>query len=266
MKLNAAVRGPSDAPPMVFVHGFGCGQEMWRHVAPEFEDDHRVVVFDLPGSGNADESAYDSVRHDSLDGYRDDVVALLDELALGPVTLVGHSVASMISVLAQRARPELVDRLVLVAPSARYLDDGDYVGGFREADIEDLLQLMSRNHLGWQDPLSSLVAGADQTEVKDELERSFCRTRPEVAEQFASVTFRGDNRADLAHVTAPTLVLQSEVDSVAPMSAGRFVEAQIPDSTLEVIPTHGHCPQLTAPGETVAAMRRFLTAAAASAP
>ncbi len=258
--LNVAVRGPAAAPPLVFVHGFGCGQEMWRHVAPAFEDDHRVVLFDLPGSGNADESAYDTVRHDSLEGYRDDVVALLDELAPGSVTLVGHSVAAMISVLVQRARPDLVDRLVLVAPSARYLDDGDYVGGFQESDIEDLLQLMSRNHLGWQDPLSSMVAGPEQTEVKDELERSFCRTRPEVAEQFASVTFRGDNRADLRHVTAPTLVLQSQVDAVAPMSAGQFVDSEIPDSTFEVIDTRGHCPQLTAPDETIAAIRGFLVA------
>ena len=256
--LNVTIRGSDDAPPLVFVHGFGCGQEMWRHVAPSFEADHRVVLFDMPGSGNADGSTYDAVRHGSLDGYRDDVVALLDELDLRSVTLAGHSVAAMISVLVHRARPDLVARLVLVAPSARYINDGDYVGGFTEADIDDLLQLMSRNHLGWQDPLSSLVAGSGQTEVKDELERSFCRTRADVAEQFAKVTFRADNRADLHHVTVPTLVLQSQVDAVAPMSAGRFVAAEISDSAFEVVDTHGHCPQLTAPDDTIAAVRRFL--------
>lgn len=258
--LNATVRGPSEADAVVFVHGFGCGQEMWRHVAPVLEKDHRVVLFDLPGSGNAEPTAYDAARHASLEGYRDDVVALLDELALGPAVLVGHSVSAMISVLVQTARPDLVSRLVLVAPSARYLDDGDYVGGFQDRDVEDLLQLMSRNHLGWQDPLASLVAGADEDDVKDELERSFCRTRPEVAEQFAAVTFRGDNRCDLPLVGAPTLVLQSRVDAVAPMSAGRFVADAIPGSEFEVLDTHGHCPQLSAPAPTADAIRRFVLA------
>lgn len=256
--LNATSRGRTDAQAIVFVHGFGCGQEMWRQVAGAFEPDHRVVLFDLPGSGNADPSAYDAERHGSLAGYRDDVIGLLDELDLRSVVLVGHSVAAMIGVLVERARPDLVDRLVLVAPSARYLDDGAYVGGFQEADIDDLLEMMGRNHLGWQDPLSALVAGPGAAEVKDELERSFCRTRPEVAQQFASVTFRGDNRADLRHVSSPTLVVQSLDDAVAPVSAGRFVAAEIPGAVLEIVDTRGHCPQLSAPEETTASIRRFL--------
>ncbi|GAA5152564.1 alpha/beta hydrolase [Nocardioides marinquilinus] len=258
--LNAAVRGRVDGEVLVLLHGFGCGQEMWRLVAPALERDHRVVTFDLPGSGAADPAAYDAVRHGSLEGYRDDVVALLDELDLTGATLVGHSVSSMIAVLVQAARPDLVSRLVLVAPSARYLDDDGYVGGFAEADIADLLALMGRNHLGWQDPLARLVAGTDG-DVKHELEQSFCRTRPEVAEQFAAVTFRGDNRDDLAAVTVPTLVLQARDDVVAPMSAGRFVADTIPGATFEVIDTRGHCPHLTAPDETTRSIQRFLTTA-----
>ncbi len=262
-RLNATVTGTPDGPPIVFVHGFGCGQEIWRHVAPAFEADHRVVLFDLPGSGKADPTTYDPTRHASLDGYRDDVVAVLDELGLRSVVLVGHSVSAMTSVLVQRARPDLVSRLVLVGPSARYVDDGPYVGGFGEADIEDLLELMGRNHLGWQDPLSSMVAGPDQHESKAELEDMFCRTRPEVAEQFAAVTFRGDNRDDLAHVSVPTLVVQSLHDAVAPVSAGEYVAGEVPDAVLEVIDTQGHCPQLSAPAETVATIRRFLAAGTA---
>jgi len=256
--LNVTVSGRPGAPALVFLHGFGCGQDMWRHVAPSFEDAFRVVLLDLPGSGNADASSYDPERHGTLAGYRDDVIRVLDELELTSVALVGHSVSAMISVLVQLARPDLVERLLLVTPSARYIDDGDYVGGFTAADIEDLLELMSRNHLGWQETLAGMVAGPDSPRVKDELERSFCRNRPEVAAQFAAVTFYGDNRADLPAVSVPTLVLQDREDLVAPMSAGRYVAQAIPGCQFEVIETRGHCPQLTAPVDTAAAIRRFL--------
>lgn len=257
-RLNVLSRGPLDARPIVWIHGFGCGQDMWRHVAPIFEADHRVILFDLPGSGEADPSSYDSARHSRLEGYRDDVIALLDELQVRDAVLVGHSVSAMIAVLVQITRPDLVDRLVLVTPSARYLNDGSYVGGFTDADIEELLDLMNRNHLGWQDPLAALVAGPGAPEVKDELERVFCRTRPEFAAEFAAVTFRGDNRDDLPHVTARTLVLQSRDDSVAPMSAGLHIANAVPDCTFEVLDTRGHCPQLSAPQQTAAAIRRFI--------
>lgn len=256
-RLNATVRGPDDAPVLVFVHGFGCGQEMWRHVAPAFEDDHRVLLFDLPGSGGADADTYDAERHRDLGAYRDDVVALLRELGLSDVTVVGHSVAAMIGVLASVADPALVSRLVLVAPSARYLDDVDYVGGFSERDVDDLLALMERNHLGWQDPLARLVAGEDGG-TRDELDASFCRTRPEVAAEFAAVTFRGDNRADLELVGVPTLVLQVSDDLVAPLPAGRYVHEHVHGSQWQVLRTTGHCPHLSAPEQTTAAIRAFL--------
>jgi sigma-B regulation protein RsbQ len=258
--LNITVRGQADAPAMVFAHGFGCGQQMWRHVAPAFEDDHRVVLFDLPGAGDADPASYDPVRHASLDGYADDVVGMLRALELRDVTLVGHSVSAMIAVLAHLSAPEVVTRLVLVNPSARYLDDEGYAGGFSETDIEDLLALMDRNHLGWQDPLSGMVSGPGAPEVKQELEDNFCRTRPEIAAQFAAVTFRGDNRADLPRVTAPTLVLQASDDVVAPVSAGTYIRDHVAGAELVIVETTGHCAHLSAPQATVDAMRQFLAA------
>jgi sigma-B regulation protein RsbQ len=257
-RLNLTVRGPAHAQALVFVHGFGCGQDMWRHVAPAFEADFHVVLLDLPGSGEAAPSTYDPARHGSLDGYRDDIIALLDEVGLSSVVMVGHSVSAMIAVLVQIARPDLVQRLVLVTPSARYLNDRSYIGGFTDADIDELLDLMSRNHLGWQNPLAAMVAGPDSPAVKGELERVFCRTHPEIAAEFAAVTFRGDNRPDLPHVSAPTLVLQSREDSVAPMSAGLFVRDSVPGCRFEVLETRGHCPQLSAPRETADAIRHFL--------
>ncbi|WGL51655.1 alpha/beta hydrolase [Nocardioides sp. BP30] len=257
-RLNVAMHGPAEARPIVFVHGFGCGQLMWRHVAPAFAEDHRVVLLDLPGAGDSDLSLYRPERYTGLEAYRDDLVALLEELDLTDAVFVGHSVSAMIGVLVANAAPGRVGALVLVAPSARYLDDEGYLGGFSERDIEELLGLMERNHLGWQDPLAGLVAGAAPAEVKLELEDSFCRTRPDIAAQFAAVTFRGDNRADLVDVRVPTLIVQSSDDAVAPMSAGAFIRDQIPDSIFTVIETHGHCPHLSAPVETVAALREFL--------
>ncbi len=257
--LNVGMTGRTDGPALLFVHGFGCGQGMWRHVAPAFETDHRVVLLDLPGSADADPSSYDPVRHASLQGYADDVLLVLDELGLDDVTVVGHSVSSMIAVLAHIAAPSVVTRLVLVSPSARYLDDDDYRGGFGPADIDDLLAMMNRNHLGWQTPLSGLVAGADHDEDRLELEDTFCRTQPEVAAQFAEVTFRGDNRSDLERVTAPTLVLQVRDDAIAPMSAGEFVSEHITGSRLVVLETRGHVPHLSVPVAVVAAIGEFLS-------
>jgi sigma-B regulation protein RsbQ len=260
-RLNAVLTGPERAPVLLFLHGFGCGQAMWRHVAPTFETEHRVLLLDLPGAADSDPTTYDPDRHGSLEGYAGDVLRVLDELGLDDVTVVGHSVSSMIGVLAHLAAPTVVTRLVLVTPSAHYLDDGDYRGGFGAADIDDLLAMMERNQLGWQGALSGMVAGADHEAARGELEDGFCRTRPEIALQFAAVTFRGDNRSDLAQVTAPTLVLQVRDDVIAPMSAGEFVHEQISGSQLRVLETRGHAPHLTDPEDVVDAIGGFLDVA-----
>ncbi|WP_205473242.1 alpha/beta fold hydrolase [Nocardioides sp. SYSU D00038] len=259
-RFNVSVSGAANGPAMVFAHGFGCDQRMWRHVVPEFEPDHRVVLFDLPGMGGSVPDSYDVERHASLDGYADDLVDLLRELDLGPALLVAHSVSAMISVLVQQRAPELVERLVLVGPSARYLDDDGYQGGFARQDVLDLLDLMENNHFGWQAPLAGMVMGdPDAPHLTAEMEDNFCRTRPEVARRFAAVTFLGDNRADLPGVTVPTLVLQCERDSIAPVSAGRYVAESIPDARLVLLDTTGHCPQLSVPDATSQAIRSFLT-------
>ena len=243
---------------VVFLHGFGCGQGMWRLVAPAFEAEHRVLLLDLPGAADSDPATYDAVRHASLDGYAEDVLEVLEELGLDDVTVVGHSVASMIAVLAHLAAPTVVTRLVLLTPSACYLDDGEYRGGFSPSDIDDLLAMMERNQLGWQATLSGMVAGDGHDAARGELDESFCRTRPDVALQFAAVTFRSDNRSDLARVAAPTLVLQVREDVIAPMSAGQFVHAQIAGSQLRVLETRGHVPHLTDPDDVVAEIDGFL--------
>src|SRR5215213_2844326 len=234
--------GPLGAQPMLFVHGFGCDQSMWRYVWPAFEEDHRVVLLDLVGFGNSDHSAWNPDRYASLEGYAEDVLEICHELELNDVVFVGHSVSAMIGVLAAAAEPERFGRLVLIGPSPRYIDDEGYVGGFTREDIDGLLESLESNYLGWSSAMAPAIMGnADRPELGEELTNSFCRTDPRIAAHFARVTFLSDNRADLPHVTIPTLVLQCSDDALAPTSVGAYVDAAVPDSRLVVLEATGHC-------------------------
>ena len=258
---NVVEHGPRDGRPMVFAHGFGCDQNMWRFVWPEFADDHRIVLFDHVGAGGADASAFDRDRYASLRGYADDVLEICRELDLTDVVFVGHSVSAMIGVLAAVAEPERFGRLVLVGPSPRYIDDEDYAGGFTREDIEGLLESMDSNYLGWSGAMAPVIMGnAERPELGDELTNSFCRADPEIARHFARVTFMSDNRADLPRVRTPSLVLQCADDVIAPDAVGVYVDRQLPDSRLVRLAATGHCPNLSAPEETVGAIEAFLAA------
>lgn len=253
------VLGPSHAQPMVFAHGYGCDQHMWRFVAPQFTDRYRVVLFDHIGAGGSDLRAYDPQRHGSLEGYADDVVDLCERLELRDAVFVGHSVSSIIGVLAAARAPQLFSSLVLIGPSPRYVDDDGYVGGFSRADIDEMLASLDSNYLGWSSAITPVIMGQpDRPELAQELEESFCRTDPDIARRFAHVTFLSDNRADLARVEVPALVLQCSDDVIAPVSVGEYVRDHLPNATMEVLTATGHCPHLSAPEETVAAIRRFL--------
>jgi sigma-B regulation protein RsbQ len=256
---NVRVSGRSDGQPMIFAHGFGCDQNMWRYVAPAFEDRYRVVLFDHVGAGGSDLSAYRPARYSTLQGYADDVLEICRELDLDDVVFVGHSVSSMIGVLAANAEPERFAALVLVGPSPRYIDDEGYVGGFGRDDIEGLLDSLEANYLGWSSAMAPAIMGnPDRPELGEELTNSFCRTDPTIARHFARVTFLSDNRTDLATVRVPTLVLQCSDDVIAPQAVGEFVHRQVPDSELVLMRATGHCPNLSAPDETIEAIRDFL--------
>jgi sigma-B regulation protein RsbQ len=260
-RCNVSTRGPEDGPPLVFVHGFGCDQGMWRHVVPAFADRFRVVLLDLVGFGGSDVGTFDPERHGSLQGHADDVLDVCAELDLGPARIVGHSVGAMIAVRAAVTRPEAVDRLVLVCPSPRYIDDEGYVGGFSQADVDDLLASLDANHLGWSTAMAPVIMGRpDQPELGEELASSFCRSDPRIMRAFARVTFLSDSRADLPQVPVPTLVLQSKVDAIAAPAVGAYVRDHIPGAEMTVLDAVGHCPNLSAPDETVAAIEPFLTA------
>ncbi len=259
VRNNVTTHGPPDGQPMLFAHGFGCDQGMWRFVWPAFSDEYRVVLFDHVGYGGSDVSAFDAGRYATLDGYAADVLAVCEELDLQDVVFVGHSVSAMIGVLAAAAQPERFARLVLVGPSPRYLDDEGYVGGFSEEDVAGLLESLESNYLGWSSAMAPVIMGnADRPELAEELTNSFCRTDPEIAASFARATFLGDNRGDLERVRTPALVLQSSDDVIAPLPVGRYVHEHLPDSRFVLLDATGHCPNLSAPDETVAAIKTFL--------
>ena len=256
--FNVTESGNPDGRVMVFAHGFGCDQNMWRHVAPQFEDRYRVILFDYVGAGRA-RAPYDPERYATLDGYADDVLRICRDLDLTDVVFVGHSVSSMIGVLAEREEPDRFAALVMVGPSPRYIDDGDYHGGFGREDIEGLLDSLASNYLGWSAAMAPVIMGnPEDPELGEELRTSFCTVDPVVAEGFARATFLSDNRADLGAVRAPSLVLQCREDAIAPMAVGEYVADALPDGTLVVLDATGHCPHLSAPGAVVDAMNHFL--------
>ncbi|MGY3607653.1 MULTISPECIES: alpha/beta fold hydrolase [unclassified Bradyrhizobium] len=252
------VRGAGERA-MMFAHGFGCDQNMWRFVAPSFESDFRTILFDHVGAGSSDLSAYDRVKYSSLAGYADDVVEIGQELGLQDAVFVGHSVSGMIGVLAAERAPGMFGKLVLIGPSARYIDDNGYAGGFSAKQIDELLEFLESNHMGWSTQMAPMIMGnPDRPELGQELTNSFCRTDPEIAKAFARVTFTSDNRDDLARVAVPTLVLQCSEDIIASQEVGDFVNRSIPNSRMIVLKATGHCPNLSAPEEVVAAMRTFV--------
>ena len=256
---NVRVSGREDGRPMILAHGFGCDQNMWRFVAPAFEADHRVILFDYVGAGGSDLSAYDPLRYGDLGGYAQDVLEICDALEVSDAVFVGHSVSSMVGVIAAGRDPRRIGSLVLVGPSPRYIDDGEYHGGFSREDIEELLGSLESNFLGWSSAMAPVIVGnADRPELGEELTASFCRTDPDIAARFARVTFMSDNRQDLAGVGVPTLVLQCSDDVIAPPEVGAYVHRQIRGSRFVKLAATGHCPNLSAPQETIDAIRAFV--------
>ena len=256
---NVRVTGRAGGQVMVFAHGFGCSQATWNLVAPQFEADYRVVLFDYVGAGGSDSSAYDRGRYDSLDGYADDLLEILQTLNARDVIFVGQSVSAMVGMLAAARDAARFAHLILIGPSPRYVNDGDYSGGFEPSDIAALLDALDANYFGWSSSMAPVIMGnPDQPELGQRLTASFCSIDPDIARQFARVTFLSDNRADLEHVSTPTLVLQCSADPIAPLHVGRFVHDSIPGSTLAVLETTGHVPILSGADEVVARMRAYL--------
>ena len=244
---------------ILFAHGYGCDQTMWRFVAPAFSNNYRIVLFDYVGAGKSDLSHYSRQKYGTLTGYADDVLEIIEAVQGAPAVFVGHSVSSVIGILAAIKNPHAFDSLVLVGPSPCYINDGSYLGGFEPSDIRGLLRTLDENHLGWSQAIAPVIMkNADRPELAAELAESFCRTDPRIAKHFAHVTFLSDNRADLGRVTVPSLILQCSDDDIAPDSVGDFVHRSMPGSTLVKLKATGHCPHLSAPLETSQIIRTYL--------
>ncbi len=245
---------------ILFAHGFGCDQNMWRFITPAFEKNYRLILFDYVGSGKSDLSAYKPERYGNLQGYVQDILDICEELSLENIIFVGHSVSAMSGILTAIQSPDFFRNLILISPSPRYINDPpDYIGGFERQDIEDLLDIMEKNYMGWASFLAPMVMkNEDQPELTQELEASFCSTDPDIANRFAKVTFYSDNRSDLPKVTIPSLILQCAEDSIAPVEVGNYLHHHLPKSTLKLMKATGHCPHMSHPQETIALIQEYL--------
>lgn len=256
---NVKVVGKGEKP-MLFAHGYGCDQNMWRYITPSFINDYKLVLFDHIGFGNSDTSSYKGERYDSLQGYASDVLEICQELELQDVIFVGHSVSAMIGILAAVQEPERFAKLVLISPSPSFINDGNYVGGFTREAIDGLLQTLDSDYLGWANTIAPVIMGnVDRPELTQELAESFCKSNLAIATDFAHVTFLSDNREDLPHVKTSTLIIQCSEDAIAPVTVGQYVNRHIEGSKLVILDATGHCPNLSAPAATISAMKRFLT-------
>jgi sigma-B regulation protein RsbQ len=258
---NVTVAGRADGPVMLFAHGYGCDQDMWRRLVPYFAYDYKLVLFDHVGAGRSDVDAYDREKYGTLDGYATDLLEICETLDLQDVILVAHSVSAMIAAIAAVREPSRFSRLILVAPSPRYTNDtaDGYVGGFSREDIEGLLASLDSNYFAWAEALAPMAMGnADSPELTEELRNSFCRTNPSVARHFARVTFLSDTRPVLGKVACDSLILQCSEDLLAPPEVGSYVHRHIPRSTLVQLKATGHCPHVSAPEDTATAILDYL--------
>jgi sigma-B regulation protein RsbQ len=255
---NVTVSGTGEKA-MVFAHGYGCDQNMWRFITPAFQDEYKIVLFDHVGAGKSDSNAFNKVRYETLKGYADDVLEICEALGLEKPIFVGHSVSAMIGALAAINDPDRFDKLIMVGPSPCYINSEDYTGGFSKEDIEELLESLDSNYLGWSAAMAPVIMGnPERPELGEELTNSFCRTNPEIAKHFARATFLSDNRADLQKVKTKAIILQCSEDVIAPMEVGEYVHRNIAGSEMVILKATGHCPNLSAPEETIAAMKAFL--------
>jgi sigma-B regulation protein RsbQ len=246
---------------MMFAHGFGCDQHVWRYITPRFLATHRIVLFDHVGAGDSDPNAFDRDKYSSLNGYANDVLEICRHLELTDIVYVGHSVGATIGMLAATEEPERFSRLVLVTPSPCYVNEPGYFGGFERPDLESLLTFMDNDYHGWANVLAPLVMGhPEEPSLGNELVTNFCRTNPEFARHFARVTFLSDNRADLARLRTPALILQCAEDIIAPPEVGCYLQQHLRNATLVMLNATGHCPNISAPLETAAAMEEYLLA------
>lgn len=255
---NVQIFGEGDKT-ILFAHGFGCDQNMWRYITPAYKENYKIVLFDYVGCGNSNLGSYNDERYSTLNGYAHDIIEICNALNLKDIIFAGHSVSAMIGVLAYVQAPQLFQKMIFVCPSPRYINDEGYIGGFEKQELEELLHLMDSDYMGWAGFLAPIVMkNHDKPELTEELKKSFCSADPVITKKFAQVTFFSDNRKDLNNINIPTLILQCAHDLIAPNEVGDFVHKNIPGSTLVNMEATGHCPHMSHPEETIKKINEFL--------
>jgi sigma-B regulation protein RsbQ len=258
LRNNVKILG-SGPVTLMFAHGFGCDQNTWRYIIPAFEKDYRIVLFDYVGAGKSDLNAYDPLRYGDLSGYAQDVLDICAELQLKDVILVGHSVSSMIGLLAINKDSSFFKKAVFIGPSPRYINDADYVGGMDLEDLESLLDVMDSNYLGWSQSVAPVIMGnPDRPELADSLAESFCTTDPDIAKRFARVTFLSDNRADLQNLSVPSLTIQCQDDFLTSEITANYILQNTPGNQLVLLESSGHCPHISDPTGVINSIRKFI--------
>lgn len=255
---NVTVSGKGEQVIM-FAHGFGCSQNAWRRITSAFADDYKLILFDYVGAGKSDVSAYNKERYNSLEGYAEDILEISHELNIKDAVFVGHSVSAMIGALAAIKDPAVFKKLIFIAPSPYYINEPGYTGGFEKEDIEGLLELMEEDYVGWAKLLSpKLIGDANRTDLENEMEDNFCSTDNEIVKQFARTTFLSDNRKDLHNIPVESVTLQCSDDIIAPLEVGEYIKANTPNNKMILLKATGHCPHMSAPEETIAAIKSVL--------
>ncbi|WP_316806398.1 alpha/beta hydrolase [Pedobacter agri] len=244
---------------IMFAHGFGCAQSSWKYITDAFLEDYRVILFDYVGSGQSDQNQYDYHKYSTLEGYACDVIDIIEALGLKDIIFVGHSVSSMIGMIAALQIPESFKKLIFIGPSPRYLNDRDYIGGFESADIESIFTQIAEDYVGWTKGISPAVMDkAEQPELADFLQECFEETEPSIALAFAMATFKADYRHQIKNLRVPSLTLQSSNDMMAPQSAGEYIHQNTRDNFLVVMKATGHFPHISEPKETIREIKDFI--------
>ncbi|WP_293929269.1 alpha/beta fold hydrolase [Sphingobacterium sp. UBA6320] len=261
-KNNVNIEGNLNArETLVFAHGFGTDQTAWEGVKQAFKDDYRLVLYDNVAAGKAAPEAYSPVKYNTLHTYADDLLAIIDVLEVEQVTIIAHSVSSMIAMLAAVKKPNYFKKVIFIGASPRYINDEieGYIGGFTQCALDSMYETMTTNYYAWVSGFSSIAMGnPEKPELGESFARSLGAIRPDIALAVAKVIFEADLRAELEKYQKPTLLIQAQHDIAVPQEVALYLNKHIANSKLIEVNATGHFPHISAPDQVIEAVKSFI--------